>query len=383
MALGCLAVMVIVSCGKNEQPLINNHLDPLLPEISYDYQAENEKINNLSLPSFSQINSINPSFQSSEFFNGFGAPIKTKVDNNDAATLGRVLFYDGQLSKNNATACASCHQQSKAFADGEDLSQGFGGKLTTRNSMSFANLATNNNFFWDSRQSSMRDLVGEPVINHIEMGMENLPSLMEKLKDISYYPELFEKAYGSTHIDEARFSNAITQFMASISSTNSTFDRAIENDFEDFTEFQKLGMAIFFSEKAQCASCHSGVNFAAADGQSGEYVSTSGTANIGLDLEYTDNGKEQGQFKIPSLRNIALTSPYMHDGRFETLRDVLNHYNNNIQAHPNLDDKLRNGGSPIKIQLNSLELDALEAFLITLTDEEMINNPMFSNPFVN
>ena len=153
IAIGCLAVMVIISCGKNQLSQINNQIDPLLPEISYDYRAENEKINNLSLPSFFQLNSINTSFQSSEFFNGFGTPIKTKVDNNEAATLGRVLFYDGQLSKNNATACASCHQQSKAFADGVDLSQGFGGKLTTRNSMSFTNLATNNNFFWDSRQS--------------------------------------------------------------------------------------------------------------------------------------------------------------------------------------------------------------------------------------
>jgi len=381
LTIGCLAVLAMVSCEKNQTTLLNNQLEPILPEISYDYQAENEKINDLRLPEFSFVNSINPSFQSSEIFNGFGAPIKTKVENNDAATLGRVLFYDSQLSKNNATACASCHQQSKAFADGDDLSQGFGGKLTTRNSMSFTNLATNNNFFWDSRQGSMRDLVAEPVTNHIEMGMEDLPSLMEKLKKISYYPELFEKAYGSTHIDEHRFSNAITQFMASISSTNSSFDRAIENEFENFTEFQKLGMAVFFSNKAQCASCHSGINFAAADGQSGEYASTSGTANIGLDIEYADNGKEEGQFKIPSLRNIALTAPYMHDGRFESLRDVLNHYNNNIQAHPNLDNKLRNGGNPIKIQLNSLEMDALEAFLHTLTDEKMITNPMFSNPF--
>lgn len=382
IAVGIYAIFALTSCEKNQTQL-NPALEPILPEISFDYRAENEKIKDLRMPDFSVVNNLHPGFESSQFINSSNSFIRTKVDDNDQATLGRVLFYDGQLSKNNATACASCHQQKKAFADGLDLSPGFGGKLTTRNSMSFSNLATNNNFFWDSRQSRLHNLASEPVTNHIEMGMEDMPTLIEKLRGISYYPELFEKAYGSTYIDEHRFANAITQFLASITSSQTSFDRAIESDFEDFSELEKLGMAIFFSDKAQCASCHSGVNFAAADGQSGEYASTSGTANIGLDIDYNDHGKEDGQFKIPSLRNIALTAPYMHDGRFSTLREVLNHYNGGIQAHFNLDDKLIAGGNPIRLQLNSLELDALEAFLHTLTDEDMITNPMFSNPFVN
>lgn len=379
--IGLLAILSLVSCEKNQHATLSEALKPNLPDISYDYIASNQKINELTLPDFAVVNTFNPGFQSTSSVN-IQAPIKIEVDNNEAATLGRVLFYDGQLSKNNATACASCHQQSKAFADGTDLSQGFGGKATSRNSMSFSNLATNNNFFWDSREKRMHNLVKEPVTNHIEMGMEDMESLVEKLNNISYYPELFEKAYGSSHIDEDRFANALTEFIASISSTNSTFDRAIESDFEEFSSLQKLGMAIFFSDKAKCGTCHSGANFSAADGSLGEYANSAGTANIGLAINYDDNGRQEGQFKIPSLRNIALTAPYMHDGRFESLRDVLKHYNENIQAHENLDDKLIQGGSPIKIQLNSLELDALEAFLHTLTDHEMTTNPIYSNPFV-
>ncbi len=379
--IGLLVFLCLMSCEKNQHAILSEALKPHLPEVSYDYVAENQKINELKLPDFALVNSISSGFQSPSTVN-IHAPVKIKVENNDAATLGRVLFYDAQLSKNNATACASCHQQSKAFADGTDLSQGFGGKVTERNSMGFSNLATNNNFFWDSRQDLMQDLVKEPVTNHIEMGMEDMTSLVEKLKIISYYPELFEKAYGSSYIDEDRFAHAVSEFLASISSTNSTFDRAIENDFESFNSLQKLGMAIFFSEKAKCGSCHSGANFSAADGSFGEYANSAGTANIGLEVNYSDNGMSEGQFKIPSLRNIALTAPYMHDGRFESLREVLNHYNENIQPHQNLDDKLMQGGSPLKIQLNSLELDALEAFLHTLTDVEMTTNPMYSNPFV-
>lgn len=380
-ALGISVIFTLISCADNSHRTLNFDVEPNLPEVSYDYVSENEKIASLSTPDFNLVNSISADFTNSNVFTTSNSTIKSKVENNEAATLGRVLFYDSNLSKNNSIACASCHQQKKAFADGLDLSQGFAGKVTTRNSMAFSNLATNNNFFWDSREDFIHELVIAPVTNHIEMGMEDMSSLIEKLKSISYYPELFEKAYGSTLVDEARFSNAITQFLSSISSTSSTYDRALENDFEEFNQLQKLGMAIFFSEKAQCSSCHAGVNFAAADGQSGEYSSSLGTANIGLDVEYADDGLNKGQFKIPSLRNIALTAPYMHDGRFSSLREVLNHYNSNIQAHPNLDKKLVKNGNPLKISLSSLELDALEAFLNTLTDEEMINNPMFANPF--
>jgi len=381
--LSVLSVVMILSlCAcEIDKPQSASALALNLPDESYDYISSNLNLENLENPNTLLVGDISPEFPNSGVFAPGATRINIEVDNNEAATLGRVLFYDPQLSKNNSISCASCHQQSKAFADGQDLSQGFGGKLTSRNSMSFSNLATNNNFFWDSRQSFMNDLVTEPVTNHIEMGMEDMDALMEKLKKISYYPELFEDAYGVPTIDQARFSTAITQFLASITSTETTFDRELERDFEGYSEMQKLGMAIFFSDKAQCASCPSGANFAADDSGNGEYRSTAGTANIGLDLVYDDNGRNDGQFKIPSLRNIALTAPYMHDGRFNTLKEVIEHYNNNVKPHANLDDKLTKDGITQHLDLSSLEVDALAAFLLPLTDENMIKDPKFSNPF--
>jgi len=354
--LSVLSVLVMLSlCACNIEDTQYDTAPTLqLPEVSYDYISSNQSLNDLKNPNAFVSSVSTPEFPNSGVFAPGSTRINIDVDNNEAATLGRVLFYDAQLSKNNSIACASCHQQSKAFADGNDLSQGFGGKLTNRNSMAFSNLAVNNNFFWDSRQSFMSNLVTEPVTNHIEMGMENMDDLIAKLQKISYYPELFEKAYGVPTIDEARFANSISQFIASISSTETAFDRALEDDFESYSEMEKLGMAIFFSDKAQCSSCHSGANFAADDSSNGEYRTTAGTANIGLDLVYDDNGKNEGQFKIPSLRNIALTAPYMHDGRFESLREVINHYNHNVKPHDNLDDKLRTGNQAQQLDLSSL-----------------------------
>ncbi len=377
---GTLLMLNICACSI-ETPQYDPALALNLPDETYDYISANQNLDNLKNPNTEIIGSINSNFPNSGGFAPGAIKINFETDNNDAATLGRVLFYDGQLSKNNSIACASCHQQNKAFADGLGLSPGFGGKITSRNSMGFSNLAVNNHFFWDSRQERLSGLATEPVTNHIEMGMEDMDVLIEKLKTISYYPELFEKAYGVPTIDEARFANALEQFLASITSTQSSFDRALSNDFEDFSELEKFGMAIFFSDKAQCASCHSGSNFAADDSNNGEYSTSLGTANIGLDLVYSDNGRNEGQFKIPSLRNIAMTAPYMHDGRFNSLKEVIEHYNHNVKPHDNLDDKLQTNGIIQTLDLNSLEVDALEAFLHTLTDEEMIRDPKFSNPF--
>ncbi len=376
-----LVCLLFIGCDKERTTNLELKV-PTLPEESYDYVTEQEDLTFLTLPSAELIGSIIET-EFGEIFIGSSAPkIRTEVSSNESATLGRVLFYDPILSKNNSIACASCHAQSKAFSDGVKSSVGFGGAMTPRNSMAFPNLAFNNNFFWDSRQNSLGSLISEPITNHIEMGMEDFDELIKKINDQAYYPELFYEAYGTTEVTQENIGLAITDFLASITSTETTFDRAIEDDFAEYTELQKLGMALFFSTKTQCSSCHAGVNFAADDGQGSEYQITSGTANIGLDVNYEDNGMTAGQFKIPSLRNIALTAPYMHDGRFETLRAVLDHYNGKVQPHANLDDKLINNGIPQRLNLSSLELDALEAFLHTLTDTELMTNPKFSNPFL-
>ncbi len=379
-ATGIIMILLLVSCVKDPIQTTNSAI-PILPEVAYDYVGTSKSVNNIRMPDMDLVNSFSTQFAVAAVTTNVGQSVTKQVQDNNIATLGRVLFYDGLLSKNNSTACASCHVQEKAFADGSVFSSGFGGEKTTRNSISFQNLSLGNNFFWDARQRELNTLVEEPITNHIEMGIEDLPQLMDKLSNTSYYPELFEKAFGSTSITETKFAEAISQFLASITTTNSVYDRAIENDFEEFSSLEKLGMAIFYSDKALCGSCHTGANFAAPDAIDQYYNPSRGTTNIGLDVEYSDDGRGQGEFKIPSLRNIALTAPYMHDGRYQTLREVLNHYNNNIQPHPNLDSKLVKNGLPIKMGLSSLELDALEAFMHTLTDEQMITDPKYSNPF--
>jgi cytochrome c peroxidase len=305
---------------------------------------------------------------------------------NHGATLGRVLFYDTRLSINNSIACASCHKQELAFSDGVRFSKGFGGKTTPRNSMAILNAGLNHNLFWDSRVQSVTQLALEPVRNHIEMGMESMDVLEKKLANTNFYPELFAKAYGSSEVSSKKIADAMAQFVCSIISSNSKFDHGVEKNFNNFTELEKMGKALFFSAKAKCSECHAGSNFAAPDNpfSNDPYGSPEikGTAVIGLELQAKDKGKSNGNFRIPSLRNVALTAPYMHDGRFATLEQVVDHYNSGIVAQANLDPKfIDQEGRPLKMNLNALEKKALIAFLKTLTDEQMIKDQRFANPF--
>ncbi|MGB1243385.1 MAG: cytochrome-c peroxidase, partial [Chitinophagales bacterium] len=273
---------------------------------------------------------------------------------------------------------------------------GFKGKVTPRNSMTIVNPIMNNNLFWDSRASSIRGLVLEPVQNHIEMGMESINKLSVKLSETSFYPELFQKAYGTEEVTEEGIADALMQFLMSMMSYKSKWDVGVEQNFENFDALETMGRGLFFSQRTQCSGCHSGVNFSAPDGfgnldirllgnstgdliftnqfgdisslGGGEYFETQGTANIGLDVVYADQGRGDGNFKIPSLRNIGLTAPYMHDGRFNTLEEVINHYDQNLQPHTDLDTKFKSSnGIPKRMDLSQLEKRALEAFFIQRT----------------
>lgn len=363
IALLFALLFTIISCGDND-------LDPRtevlnLPDQTMDYSVE--------FPDHFGANFIMNRIGNS----GNDLPEIT----NEGATLGRVLFYDKKLSANNSVACGTCHHQDKAFADGKRFSQGFEGRITPRNSMAIVNPILTDNLFWDSRSHSVVDLTLKPVQNHIEMGMVDMDLLVEKLQSVGYYNDLFEDAYGNSQITEQKISNALSQFLCSITSQNSKYDEGLTNHFADFTGLELLGKEIFFSEKAMCSSCHGGGNFAAIE-ISGPYQSTNGTANIGLDVNYRDQGKEEGQFRIPSLRNIALTAPYMHDGRFETLAEVIDHYDHGVQPHRNLDIKFKDGnGHPKKLGLSSVEKLGLEAFLKTLTDKSLMTDVRFSDPF--
>jgi cytochrome c peroxidase len=324
--------------------------------------------------------------------------------NNDIPTLGRVLFYDRQLSVNNSVSCASCHKQELAFADKAALSTGYKNTLTTRNSMPIQNLQTfflggsfNNStvefdrgfgpgfpsvsLFWDGREHNLGTMVLKPIVNHIEMGVGDLDRLAEKLQSVPYYQNLFLKAYGTTEVSSTRIAEALSMFVMSITSRNTKFDRA-RFGIDKLSALEEKGRQLFI-EVYECNACHQTENPTG-------YIFAGTFANIGLQSEYDDNGVgevtgnpgDAGLFKIPSLRNVALTAPYMHDGSFNTLEEVIDHYSTGIEDHPNLDFRLKDAqGSPKIFNIAEHEKKAIVAFLGTLTDQEMITAKRFSNPF--
>lgn len=384
-------ITLLFACAKTEAPLIEENLVPNLPETPYNYK-------DLQLPqnSFSG-NVFDPINFPGDINIGFPEPDRVRPAGNfinitdEGAALGRVLFYDKKLSLNNTIACGSCHHQDKAFADGKRVSPGFEGRITERNSMSIVNPILLNNLFWDSRSKTIVDLSLRPVQNHVEMGMEDLDHLVKKLSETPYYTPLFKSAYGNTQITSSKIADALSQFIGSITSSRSRFDVGFNNGFNNFSELERMGKSIFEGNKAKCASCHAGANFSAPDGPfdpyggGGEFGTgedLGGAANIGLDLVYKDNGRSNGKFRIPSLRNIELTAPYMHDGRFKTLEEVVEHYSSGIKPHQHLDPKFMDTkGNVVQLNLTGIEKKALVAFLKTLTDHEMTTNPKYSDPF--
>ena len=316
-------------------------------------------------------------------------------------TLGRVLFYDRQLSLNNTVACASCHKQQFAFADNVAFSRGFEGKPTFRNSMPIQNLrpffgfpvpfpgprplpqppGISGTLFWDGREDLLQDLVMRPVADHVEMGVTDADALARKLQEVPYYGPLFEAAFGSPFPSKQNISQAIEAFMSEITSERTKLDKSFAGELQ-LTDLERTGAALFMT-KYDCNACHQ-VQFTSG------YIFAGTFSNIGLDEQYTDNGlsrttkdpADAGKFKIPSLRNVALTAPYMHDGRFSSLEDVIDHYSETIANHPNLDQRLRNNtGAPLRMRISDQEKTAIIAFLHTLTDHEMITDVRFSDPF--
>jgi cytochrome c peroxidase len=312
------------------------------------------------------------------------------------AALGRVLFYDKILSIDNTVSCGSCHLQSIAFSDGAKVSTGIDQQKTDRNAPAISNLYDDNLMFWDGRVTTVEDLVLKPVRNHKEMGMEDLDFLVTKIKAAPYYEDLFVDAFGSPEVTTERVAEAMSQFIKSMVGCDSPMDRHSQNN-EPLSPLAQEGMNIFFG-KGSCYNCHSGPDFNDRGGFFGGpffpgdafgFQWGQDVADIGLDKEYTDVGfgvfdeSLVGIFKIPSLRNVALTGPYMHDGRFATLEDVVNHYNEGIQRSPNLDDVLKSWdtGDAITLGLTDTEKSALVAFLHSLTDEKYLADERFSDPF--
>lgn len=340
---------------------------PLLPETMYTYDDTK-----LDLPYWYRFSRE----QTIPFFD------TTPVDNptTDAgATLGRVLFYDKRLSITNTAACGSCHEQAQGFASAEKFSEGFQGERTRRNVMALANVRYNvrNHFFSDFRVHTLEALVPMPIEDPTELG--NSMSLLEtKLADTDFYPPLFQAAFATPEINRDRIAKALAQFLRSLISYRSKFDRA-------YTEFNPNNppdpAAVLTAEElrgaevfvlGRCGHCHTDTVHTNRD-----------PANNGLDVEFTDPGAGLGAFRVASLRNVAATGPYMHDGRFATLREVIDHYDSGVKDSPFLSAILRELQDELPLRLNLSEDDknALEAFLHTLTDEEFLNAPRFSDPF--
>lgn len=315
---------------------------------------------------------------------------------NEGATLGRVLFYDKILSIDNKISCGSCHHQANAFSDIAKESLGINDQKTTRNAPAISNLYDDNLLFWDGRSTSIKDLVLRPIRNHKEMGMEDMNFLIAKIKAAPYYNDLFAKAFGNTDVTSDRVAEALSQYLKSMVGCNSDMDKSAATG-EPLSPMAEMGKNIFFG-KGTCYNCHSGPDFNSRGGfkidpffppNGGGFGWAQNIADIGLDKQYADVGMGVfdpalvGVFKIPSLRNVAMTAPYMHDGRFATLEDVVNHYNSGIQKSPNLDNvfKAWDTGEAIKLGLTDAERSALVAFLQSLTDEDYLTDQRFSDPF--
>jgi cytochrome c peroxidase len=355
---------VVKSYSEDDYALLSQHLK--LPEEPFDYTVE--------LPSH---------------LGGF--PVF--VDRHQA-TLGRVLFYDKNLSSNGKVSCASCHKAEFAFGDNAAKSQGVAVERTSRNSLSLAafpsfsghyNFFGGGRLFWDERVFSVFEQAEQSFLNPLEMGASHMDEIVARVQQQSYYDILLKKAFPGDDFstDRDKVLIAIQSFVHALGTTKSRFDQELSRRSDQFSDFggfsaeENLGKSIFNNH---CQSCH---NLGSSSG------SILTVANNGLEMDYKDPGvggitampADLGVFKIPMLRNIALTAPYMHDGRFATLDEVVEHYSSGVENHPNLNELLKSGGSPRHLNLSSPEKKALVAFLQTLTDEETLQHERFSDPF--
>jgi cytochrome c peroxidase len=305
------------------------------------------------------------------------------------ATLGRVLFYDLRLSTNNKAACSTCHRQELGFTDSMRFSNGTStGGTTDFHAMRLGNIRywRPGTAFWDRRAGSIEAQVIHPIVNPVEMGWGgragDFASLVRKMGRTAYYPDLFRWAYGSPTISQDRIQKALAQFVRAMVASSSRWDagyaqvfsptapdRALTASLPNFTPQENRGLQLFMNAVGQggagCASCHVPPTFALAE-------------------DARSNGLDAGEtrvFKAPSLRNVALTGPYMHDGRFATLPEVVDFYDHGVRDGPALDNRLRQDGRPQRLHLSAADRAALVAFLATLTDRKLTTDPRFGNPF--
>lgn len=295
--------------------------------------------------------------------------------------LGRYLFYDPILSKNKNISCASCHKQENAFSDPSMKSIGTHGGSTDFHSMPLFNIAWMDQFFWDGRAPTREEQALQPVKNPVEMDL-SWEEATKRLKEHPLYPTLFRNAFGDVEIDSTLVAKALVQFELTIVSSDTKFDRYQRGEVK-FTSAEQYGYEVFLDlGQGDCIHCHLPENVNLADNS---------FHNNGLDSEVdvlpglsavTGKPLDFGKFKTPSLRNLAFTAPYMHDGRFQTLEEVLDFYSTGVHDYALVDPKMEfksSGGVNLSVEQKT----AVIKFLGTLTDSALISNPAYSDPFKN
>jgi cytochrome c peroxidase len=370
-------LMAIVAC-QPEAPVDPVSLALNLPKTPYNYSNPN----------------VPAHFEAANVINRDNTPFNNAVTDY-GATLGRVLFYDKTFSANRSISCASCHHSGLGFGDTAQFSRGFAGGRTGRHSMSLVNARfyANGTFFWDERATSLEQQVLMPFQDPVEMGM-TLDSLVARAGRRAYYPPLFEQAFGTSEITTDRISKALAQFVRSIVSYQSRYDVGRAQvagpavAFPNFTAQENQGKNLFFGitpgggppAPGACIGCH-GTEAFTARGPRNNGIDLVSTTDLGVG-QITGNPAQNGLFKVPSLRNIAERAPYMRDGRFATLEEVVDHYSTGVQNHPNLSPELRTpNGTPVNPNFSPAQKAALVAFMRTLSDPTLGTDPKFSNPF--
>lgn len=306
---------------------------------------------------------------------------------NQGVKLGRMLFYEKMLSGDGTMSCSSCHAQATGFSDTNRFSIGILGLPGGRQAMTTTNMMWNTNqFFWDGRANLLRDQSIMPIQDSLEMH-ETLPNVISKLNNSPTYRNHFFRAFGSSKITSEKISLALEQFMNSIISNNSKFDKE-ERGEVTYTASEQRGKDLFYTEYnaffpatsgADCAHCHSGANF-----ENDKYMNN----GLDSDADMQDDGRmkvtlsssDKGKFKVTSLRNIAITPPYMHDGRFSTLEEVIDHYNSGLVYSSTIDPALE-ATRATGLFLTAQDKIDLVNFLKTLTDNEMTTDERYSSPF--
>jgi len=302
--------------------------------------------------------------------------------------LGRMLFYETMLSKDGSQNCASCHNQKNGFSDTTQFSIGVAGLPGKRQAMAIFNMAWHKNeFFWDGRAHLLRDQSLKPIEDELEMD-ETLENVIAKLSATDLYKNQFMRAFGSEEITSEKMSLAMEQFMFNIVSADSKFDKFRAGEIS-LSESEERGRILFETEYnpyfpddsgADCKHCHGGPNFDNNQYMNNGLDSDANITDIGRE-SVTENANDKAKFKVPSLRNIALTPPYMHDGRFNTLEEVIEHYNSGVKQSGSIDPAILNTLNHGGLLLTDQDKTDLVNFLKTLTDDTFLNNPDYMSPF--